>query len=210
MNMRIRFVTVGVLFAVMALFVHTHASVSVPMNKPFTEYPLVVGEWRMSNQSIFSQAILDVLKPTDYLAREYTGADGAKVYLYVGYHNGGPDAGPIHSPKNCLPGSGWFRVSESVEALTVDGVKFNVVRALYQKGDAKDLFLYWFQVRDRALTDEYALKIAETMNSLTDRRRDSSFVRISVRFDREEEKAYAAGVRFIATHRPLLMQFLPK
>lgn len=210
MKMRARFLLVGVLFAVMALYVHTHANISMQLTKPFMDYPFAVGEWRMTNQSIFSQAILDVLKPTDYLAREYTGADGARVFLYVGYHNGGPDAGPIHSPKNCLPGAGWFRLAESIVPVTVGEAKFNLVRALYQKGGQKELFLYWFQVRDRALTDEFALKMAETMNSLTDRRRDASFVRISIRFDRDEAKAYESGMRFVAAMHPVLMQYLPK
>ncbi|KAF0180527.1 MAG: hypothetical protein FD164_1744 [Nitrospirae bacterium] len=210
MNMRTRFIVVGVLFAVFAAFVHTHANMAVPMNRPFMEFPIVVGDWRMTNQSIFSDAVLKSLKPSDYLAREYTSADGTRAYLYIGYHDGGPGGGGIHSPKHCLPGSGWFRISEVTETVDLGARKVRLVRTVYEKGSQKELFLYWFQMRDKTITSEYELKVQEMMNSVFHRRKDESFIRLSVRFDADEQKAYAQGILFLKTFDPLISGFLPK
>ena len=141
-----------------------------------------------------------MLLPTDYISRSYQNATGDKVSLYIGYHDGGPESGPIHSPKQCLPGSGWNRLNAEVHSVTVDGRPLSYVSSLYQKDVQQQLFLYWFQVRGDALTNEYALKFAMAKNSMLSNRRDSSFVRISVMVDRDQgqERARVVGEKFIS------------
>jgi EpsI family protein len=84
------------------------------------------------------------------------------------------------------------------------------VRALYQKGESKELFLYWFQVRDRSISDEYSLKMAEILNSALYRRRDASFIRISVAVDGDSNQATARGEQFIRDFAPLFREYLPR
>ena len=83
------------------------------------------------------------------------------------------------------------------------------MRAVYQKGDSRQLFLYWFQVRDESLSDEYALKRAEIANSVLHRRRDATFIRISVPFEGNEEKANAVADGFVRDFLPTIREFLP-
>jgi EpsI family protein len=134
----------------------------------------------MTRQTEFSPKVLAGLRPTDYLYREYVDPEGHSVSLYIGYHDGGPDSGPIHSPKHCLPGSGWHAVAEQTMQLTVAGKSFNVVQSLYAKGGSQEFFVYWYQVKGEVLTSEYALKIAEIRNAMLHRRKDSAFIRISI------------------------------
>jgi EpsI family protein len=204
-----RFIVVYVLLGITALYIFTHSDISVPINRPFSEFPAQVGGWSMTAHQEFSADVLNVLKPADYLARQYAAPDGRQVSLYLGYHSGGKDSGGIHSPKHCLPGSGWYEVSTEKSVADAGGTKINLVRAVYQKGESREMFLYWFQVRDKSLDDEYRLKLAEIMNSVTGRRRDSTFVRISVPYETDQAKAEALGRQFIRDFQPVIREFLP-
>jgi EpsI family protein len=164
----------------------------------------------MSKRNEFSENILNVLKPTDYLYREYKDAGGKTVGLYVGYHSGGKESGGIHSPKHCLPGSGWYEMSSRRGVLKIPGGTINLVRAIYQKGESRELFIYWFQVRDHSISDEYSLKMAEIMNSVLYRRRDESFIRVSVPIGLDIGQATDIGEQFIRDFEPVFREYLPR
>jgi EpsI family protein len=204
-----RFIIVFILLALAGLFINLHANISVPINKPFSKFPALNRVWLMTSQAEFSDNVLNVLKPTDYLSRQYQGEDGSRVGLYIGYHGGGKGSGGIHSPKNCLPGSGWYEVSSKRFHLEVNGERINMVRAVYQKGEYNELFLYWYQVKGKTLSDEYSLKLAEITNSVLFRRRDSAFIRVSVPFETDEKRAAAVGERFVRDFFPIIKEFLP-
>jgi EpsI family protein len=194
------------------LYIHLHSDITVPLNKSLKEFPLRNKEWKMVSESIFDERVLENLKPTDYILRKYVSFDKQPVYLYLGYHSGGKDSGEIHSPKNCLPGSGWYKLKEDKININIDGNmrKINIVKALYQKGEDKELFLYWFNVRGRTLTNEFTLKFAEITNSMFYRRKDAAFIRISVPFESDESNAFSLGKKFISDFYPVIEGFLPK
>lgn len=201
---------VYVLLGLAGLFINLHSDIAVPMNKPFAEFPVSKGDWNMISNFKMDEASLKVLKAADYIHRRYTDAGGNTVTLYMGYHSGGKGSGGIHSPKHCLPGSGWFEASEKKMKVDAGAGEINLVKAVYQKGDSKELFLYWYEVKGKSLSDEYSLKIAEIMGSVVHRRRDSAFIRVSVPFETDEEQAFAAGKKFIKDFYPLIRDFLPK
>jgi EpsI family protein len=205
-----RFIILCLLIIVTGLYINFHSDINVPTNRPFREFPLVMKGWKMLTQSSFTEAELRVLKPTDYIYREYSAENRPIIQLYIGYHGGGKDSGPIHSPKHCLPGGGWFKLEETKTGTIIAGTNMNIIKAVYQKGDGKTMFLYWYQVKGRSLTDEYSLRLAEILNSLLYRRRDSAFIRISVPFDHDEERVFKAGVQFINDFYPSIQEFLPK
>lgn len=204
------FIIVCLLLAATGLYLNLHADVTVPMNRPFAEFPTLVQEWRTVSREEFGESVLDVLKPTDYLSRIYAGSDGRTVQLYIGYHGGGKKGGEIHSPRHCLPGSGWYEASSKKTSLDIGGGSVNLVQAVYQKGERRELFLYWFQVQDKTLTDEYALKRSQIVNSMLHRRRDASFVRISVPLEGRPEQSVADGERFVRDFYPVIAEHLPR
>ncbi|MCF6239387.1 MAG: EpsI family protein [Candidatus Marinimicrobia bacterium] len=204
-----RYIIVYLLLSLTALFIYTHETVAVPVNRPLTEIPTSFDEWTMVCQSRFSQDVLKQLRPTDYLYRVYKDTQGNKVTLYLGYHAGGPDSGPIHSPKNCLPGSGWFELSEVNRGITVAGKDLPIVQAVYQNDSQKEVFLYFFQVKGQVLTDEYSLKLSEIINSILYNRRDAAFIRISVPFYDDQAAAVTAGENFLIKVYPHIVSVLP-
>ncbi len=205
-----RFLIVYILLGITAIYILTHSDIAVPMNRPFADFPAAVSGWRMVSQSELSGDVLDVLKPTDYLSRVYESPDGRRVDLFLGYHGGGKGSRGIHSPKHCLPGSGWFEAATGKTSIEAGGENINLVRSVYRKGGESTLFLYWFQVRGRSLTDEYSLKLAEIWNSMTQRRRDSTFVRISMPCGADDRKAMVSATQFIKDFYPVIRDFLPK
>lgn len=210
MSNTLRFMPVYALFTAAALVITLHRDNAVPTTRAFSEFPEQVRSWQMSKRNEFSDNILSVLKPTDYLFREYRNGDGKTVTLYIGYHGGGKDSGGVHSPRHCLPGSGWYEVSSHQRVLATTGGSINLVQAVYQKGEGRELFLYWFQVRDRSISDEYSLKLAEIVNSALHRRRDASFIRVSVPVDSDIDRATAKGEQFIRDFEPLFKEYLPR
>ena len=209
MTARFRFIFFYCMIVLTWACIHLPSIAAVPVAKPLSDFPAICHEWRMTSQTRFSEDILNVLKPTDYLSRSYEGSNIKNVGLYIGYHDGSGKSGEIHSPKNCLPGSGWQQVSTEQIKLDEPLGKICMVRAVYQKGESRELFLYWFQVQGKTLSDEYSLKLAEITNSIIHGRKDAAFIRVSVPFEDNEHEASAAGIRFIRDVYPLIREFLP-
>ncbi len=207
---RSRFIVVYAGLIAVALYINLHQDMTVPTNRPFADFPVHHNSWKMISQAEFSEQVLDVLRPTDYISRQYISQEGADVGLYIGYHGGGKGTGGIHSPKHCLPGGGWYEESSQRQKLAVDGGMLNIVKSVYRKGDSREMFLYWFQVQGGTLSDEYSLKLAEIKNSVLKRRRDSAFIRVSVPVEGDLEMATHQGEKFIKDFLPQIRQFLPQ
>ena len=79
---------------------------AVPLRKGLGEFPLALGPWNGRELPPFSERVLNILKASDYLNRIYV-RDGDAVSFYIGYYEVQRAGESMHSPKNCLPGSGW-------------------------------------------------------------------------------------------------------
>jgi EpsI family protein len=199
-----------ILLFLTGVFIRTHEETIVPVNKPLTELPYSLQNWTMLRETSFDERILKVLRPTDYLYRHYIGPDDQVLGLYIGYHGGGKDAGPIHSPKHCLPGSGFLHIfSQRRDVLIDDDQKINLVFSAYQSEHSKELFIYWYQIGLRTISNEYSLKIHEILNSLFNNRKESTFIRISIPFEHDPQKAEDIGMDFIRQIYPLLIEHIP-
>lgn len=204
-----RFIIVYVLMLLAILYMHVHADTAVPANKPFANFPDEHQGWRMSGQHELSDRAMEVLNPTDILNRTYVREGGRPVVLHIGFYDGGKGTGVIHSPKHCLPGSGWFLHSSERVSMDVGPDTVNLVQAVYQHGPTMDLFLYWFQVRDKSLNSEYALKWAEITGSIFHGRRDTAFIRISTSFEGDVLQALDRAKDFARDFYPVFREFLP-
>ncbi len=87
----------------------------VPPAKPLAAFPSRVGEWRMLHEGAIEQDERDVLRADDYLTRQYAAPGGKTASLFVAYFRSQRAGQTPHSPKNCLPGSGWsWSVSDTI------------------------------------------------------------------------------------------------
>ena len=100
----------------------------VPPSRPLDSVPTNLGSWQLAQTGVIEQEVLDVLKADDILNRTYcTSATGDCVKthqgiaanLFVASFRTQRNGKAPHSPKNCLPGSGWERISSGETAIDV-------------------------------------------------------------------------------------------
>jgi EpsI family protein len=161
--------------------------------------------------------VLKVLGVDDYLNRVYYRPDRAAAGLYIGYYNSQRQGDSIHSPQNCLPGSGWEPLERSDLAIPVataaGSQDISVNRYLIQKGVDRQLVLYWYQSHGRVVASEYWSKFFLVRDAVRLNRTDAALVRVVVPIaggdDSGEGRAERQAVDFVKALFPQLPQYLP-
>ena len=206
--MRIRYALVILLLSTAVYMTYNPRELLEPEGQALQNFPSQVGEWRSVSNTLFDAPVLNVLRPTDYLMRVYTNRNGDNLGFYVGYHNGGPNSGPIHSPRNCLPGAGWFPMENTEMEIPTGNGNVRLVRAEFAKDSEQMTCYYWYQVQDETLTQDFALKLSEFKRMVFDRRKDASFIRIDF-MKINHEKSDELVKNFLQETVPILKQYLP-
>lgn len=179
--------------------------------KQLKDFPKQIGAWEQTGgDEQFNKETLAVLRASDYLLRNYRGADGRVVNFYVGYYASQREGATYHSPLNCLPGSGWVMSEPGKITITPKGrAPFVANRYLIQNGDHKELLVYWYQGRGRAVASEYWGKIYTVVDSVRLRRSDGAMVRITTSVESSEPAALQAAADLAANSSTILPAFIP-
>ena len=176
-----RLICVLILFASSFAVVHSLERVEkTPIKQSLSIFPHQIGDWTVVGQRTLTDKVVKVLGVDDYGEYFFQHSGGKKVNLYVSYFGAVGVTGSYHSPKNCLPGSGWAIVSSQAVDVSLDraGVPVSVQSMIVQNGQDRQMVLYWFQNRGRIIASEYWAKIYLVWDALFKKRRDGSFVRI--------------------------------
>ena len=209
MRYAFRYLVVIALTVLTALAMASRGGVKTPLPNPLDTFPDAIGEWQTMRSIQFDQQTLATLRPTEYLAKRYQRQDKETIELYIGYHDGAAAAGPLHSPKNCLPGSGWYEASSRPIALELGTTTLHAVLAEYRLGGQAELFLYWFEVGGESVSNDYLFKIHCIYHALRTGRQDSSFIRLSQPVQESVAKTAETLIAFVRQAYPLLRQYLP-
>lgn len=180
---------------------------------PLAQFPEMIGEkWNGRTVGIDPQ-VIDILGAGDFAERSYqSNAGEAPVDLFVGYFPTQRTGVSIHSPKNCLPGSGWAPVESKYVTLSFQGEGHHRVNEyVIQKGDEKQLVLYWYQTHGRLIANEYVAKFYLVADSIRMNRSDAALVRIITPITGDENAATAEkrAIQFATTLMPELRRFIP-
>ena len=174
--------------------------------------PKQSGAWTGEDLSI-SPEIREILGPGQYLSRRYlSSSSAAPIDVFIAYLPSQRSGAAIHSPKNCLPGSGWTPVeSGRLRIGEGDASSIEVNRYLVARGGEKDLVLYWYQSHSRVVASEYAAKFYLIKDAIELNRTDGAMVRIITPLMRSEPEAQAEqrAVFFSQHLLPLLNRYLP-
>ena len=100
------FVLTGLLIAASAVIGLASECAPRVMRAPLSALPMTFSPWNGRPDAEPDQATLDILGADDHLTRSYFGPS-TPIGLYVGFWNSQQAGDTIHSPLNCLPGSGW-------------------------------------------------------------------------------------------------------
>lgn len=180
--------------------------------KELKDFPQQIEGWRQTGgDQRFDEQTMSVLRASDYLLRNYRSANGQVANFYVGYYATQRDGASYHSPLNCLPGSGWTMTEPGeISIKPANGAReFVANRYLIQNGSHRELMVYWYQGRGRAVASEYWGKVYTVLDSIWMRRSDAAMVRITVPVGKSEEAALAAAAELGANVSAVLPEFVP-
>ncbi len=192
----------------------------VPKSTPLSQFPNKIGLWSSTDVPIH-QDVLDVLGKGFFLNRIYaetnpvssgTTVGPGSVGLFIGYFPTQRTGQSIHSPQNCLPGSGWIFESSGTTNITDDlGKTIRVGEYVISDGTSKDEVLYWYRTHGRSIASDYAAKFYTLMDSIRYNRTDAALVRVvtTMRPGESRQEAHDRAVSFVKETSPLLPAYVP-
>jgi EpsI family protein len=156
--------------------------------QPFSGFPRQLEGYELGDERVLSGEELSVLAPDAYLARRYVGGQRRGWDLFVAYYGRQESGSTIHSPRNCLPGSGWKPVRhDRVDLRSVLGSSSINRYVVERESGERALVYYWYQGRGRIESSEYRVKWDLVRDAIVRRRTDETLVRIVLPLRRNED-----------------------
>jgi len=195
-----------------ALFYGLSRGEPAVLASPLNRFPTQIGDWQLLRENVMDEDVKETLRADDYLVRDYTDLHGNLLNLFVASFKSQRAGQTPHSPKNCLPGSGWIWSVSDVIPVPIPSrtVPIEVNRYIVSRGDDKAAVLYWYQSRDRVVASEYRAAAFTAWDALRYNRTDTTLIRVVIPIaHNRDDVATHAGVAFIQTIFSSLRGFLP-
>lgn len=211
MNQRI-FTVIIVLALSFGFQFWSNAAASTPEREPLESFPRQAGSWKMTREKTIDPDIAAVLKADDYMLRHYRAPTGRQVEFFIAYYRTQKAGESMHSPRNCLPGSGWEIVSSDEVRLTENGPEtIQINRFIIENGRERALMLYWYQAIGRVVASEYWGKFYLVWDAVRTGRRDGAIVRLVVPLAQGSDgmAELKSGLDMAEAARPLLPRYVP-
>lgn len=202
-----------VLLAQAAVFYGSSRKEKTLPHKPLREFSLTDSKWVVRQDVELDKDTLEVLKADDILSRVYQDkTTGRLATLFVAYFETQRTGKVPHSPKNCLPGSGWVPSQSGMIDIPISpqANTIRVSRYVVSRGQNESVVLYWYQARNRIVASEYSAKIFTVADAIRYNRTDTSLVRVAVGVnDGLTRDASDTAVSFVESFFGQLRVYLP-
>jgi EpsI family protein len=168
--------TFGIITSITAGF----SDAATPKREQFVDFPQHIDLWTGLPEEI-EPATMKILRATDYYMGNFTKVShGTPVNLFVAYYDSLNKGAAIHSPRVCMPGSGWEFASFEERNFSdlAPGIAGTYNYVLLQKGEQKILMYYWYQQRKRYTANEFSMKYYLLVDNLFESRKDGALVRL--------------------------------
>jgi EpsI family protein len=184
---------------------------NVPLSRPLAGIPRTLASWQTYRESPIEPEIMQLLKADDTLNRTYASPDGAYVNLFVAFFKSQRAGVAPHSPKVCLPGSGWVPTRSTTLDIAIAGrpEAIRVNRYVVARGEERSLIIYWYQTPYRVIAGELTANLYTMIDGLRYHRSDTALVRVIVPIASDEDLAEKQAVRFIQGVFNPVREFLP-
>lgn len=176
-----------------------------------SKIPLVINETYYGREYPIDDLTAEVLKATVATNRVYSTADGASFQLFIAYFESQKYGSQIHSPKHCLPGSGWkIETIEPYELSLPDGSKKIINHSVIRDQFKQVVMLYWYETRSGSIRGEYGLKLDLIKNSILFDPTDAVIIRLTIDTGSGNiDEATDKGLEFIRQIYPYIKESLP-
>jgi len=163
------------------------------------ELPYQVEAWQGREAADLDAETVRLVGADAFLNRSYTDVATSPVGLYVAYYSQPRPGVSLHSPLNCLPGTGW----ETLDVATRDIGAGPARRVVVRKNRDRAVVLYWYSIHGRVLASEVLSKAWLLHDSVRFRRSDAALVRIVVPVADRQGTTEAAEQRALAFARAM-------
>jgi EpsI family protein len=207
---------VGTLFLVLqaAILYSSERPELIPVSRPLADFPSALGSWQQYGpEGVLDEETRAILNADDLLNRVYVDPSTRRraFFSVAAFHTLRNGKAP-HSPKNCLPGSGWTQVSADDKFAVDIGAAQPILvnRYIVAHGNERSVVLYWYQSRDRVVANEYKAKFWVMADAIRLNRTDTALVKVVVDVGNQtEEEATRTAVDFVRAFYGPLHQYLP-
>ena len=212
-----KFLVPAFLLAQAALVHVSLGSERPPMPPALSEFPARWNQWTVVREDPIDPDILQTLGADRLLSRTYQSKGAAlPVSLLVAwFQSQRAGASQPHSPKVCLPASGWKPESSGEMSIATAAGAITVNRYVVAKHRERAVVLYWYQNARGAVAGEWASKFFTVVSALEDRRTDLALVRVVVEGSPSDsaaqlQQAAVTAAEFARGVYPVLRAQLPR
>jgi EpsI family protein len=202
-----------------AVLVHVSAGTERPPAPPaLSDFPSQFSKWIELHEDPIDPDVANTLRADRLLSRTYQGSGQGALpvgLLVAWFQSQRAGASQPHSPKVCLPASGWEPEVTGEMSIPTAAGPITVNRYVVSNRDQRAVVLYWYQTSRRAVAGEWASKFWVVAGALRDRRTDTALVRLAVDSSpedrvRNDQLATVAAADFARGVYPLLRTQLPR
>jgi len=165
----------------------------LPTPPSLQHFPSSLGVWTRISEDHIGAATAAQLRANELMSWNYTETrTGAMANWFVAWFQTQRGGAQPHSPKVCLPGSGWLPdTADEMSISTTDGA-IMANRYIVSRNGVRAVVVYWFETPRRAIASEWAAKFWLVADAVRDHRTDTALARIVV-FENGQSDAFATA-----------------
>ena len=179
----------------------TAAPAAPPTVPDFETIPFTLAGWSGETAPPLDPELAATLGADQYVHRYYSESD-ASVEMDIAYY-GQPRVGSnMHSPLNCLPGTGWSVSDVRLIDVTSRAGTWPVRQMIVSRGDTRFAMTYWYQSRQRIIGEELKARLHLLGDAVRRRPTDAGVVRLLMPIDGDPAADHATMARFASELMP--------
>lgn len=140
-------------------------------------FPMRAGDW-VGKKDALAPFLIEALKPDYIFSATYTNSRGDRIQLFFDYFTGENAARGVHSPRNCMPGSGWSIVKISDVNVDPNNSNIPASRFILNREKLSQVMDFWYVTRYGETSNDFVYKFYTMLSSLTIQPTDVAFIRL--------------------------------
>jgi len=208
-----RVLTLVLLLQAVAYYAIARRPETAPPMMPLSFFPASFEGWNLVKDTPVEKEVIEVLRTDDTLNRIYSNPAGTdSAGLFIAFFKTQRYGQSPHSPKNCLPASGWDKISDERVPIRVRGwdTPIMINQFVVQHGEEKSVTLYWYQSHRRVVADEISAKLWLVADAIRYHRSDTALVRVTAEVHNNNiQAAVGNGIQFVQVVFPQILKQLP-
>lgn len=203
-----RYLLAGLALVILAIPVFNRVSVASPVSlrQSFDHFPRQFGQWH-GHLEYIDPEMVKATRSQAHLNMAFSDANGRIISLWIAFYQSQKKAGGfVHSPKGCLPASGWDTVGAGIYKIAPS---LAVNYMLVEKMGSRLVVFYWYVQRGRWLSSEYLNKFYMGYDGLIRGRTDGAIIRLITPAGKNVEAAQECLASFARQLAKVLPDFIP-